>query len=73
MVWISRSQPHARTIRQPQSFAFGLLLQYFQPFLTPKPLDPLVIHRPARPAQEGGHPAVAVPALVTRQHEQPAN
>src|SRR5205814_8991985 len=40
-------QADARSVRQPQTAAFRLLLGDLQPFTPPNPLDPLVVHKPA--------------------------
>lgn len=62
MARIFSSQPHTRTVIEPQSTPFGLLFGHFETFLTPYPLYSLVIDLPARIVQQSCHPAVAVAA-----------
>ena len=59
-----RPQADARTIRQPQAAALGLLLGDPQPLTSPDPLDPLVVHNPAGVAQQGCDFAVAVATIL---------
>jgi hypothetical protein len=47
----------------------GRFLRDFQPFAPPDPLDPLVIHSPARIAEQGSHPAIAVAAMLPGQFD----
>jgi hypothetical protein len=56
-------QAEARAVRQPQTTAFWLLLGDLQPLAPPDPLDPLVVHQPARVPQQGCDLAVAVAAV----------
>jgi len=44
-----------------------LLAGDLQPLTPPDPLDPLVIHPPARAAQQGGDPPVAIAAVGSGQ------
>lgn len=46
VIFVRRTQPEARSISQPQTLPLGLFLRDFQTFLTPQPLDPLMIHTP---------------------------
>jgi len=57
------AQAHARAVVQPQAAAFWLSRGDFQPLLSPDPLDPLGVHRPAGMAQQGRDPPVAVAAV----------
>jgi hypothetical protein len=59
-----RSQADARTIRQPQTTSFGLLLGNLQPLTSPNPLDPFVVHNPASVAKQGCDFAVAVATIL---------
>ena len=59
-----RPQADARTIRQPQTASFGLLLRNFQPLKPPNPLDPFAVHNPASVAQQGCDFAVAVATIL---------
>ncbi len=60
-------QSHDRAIIEPQAASFGLFLRYFEPFLAPDTLHPLVIDQPALITQHRSHSAVAVPAVLTGQ------
>jgi hypothetical protein len=60
MLW---PQADARSLRQPQTTALGLLLGDLQPFTPPDPLHPLVVDQPARVPQQGRDLAVAVAAV----------
>src|SRR5215207_9381007 len=57
-------QPDARSIRQPEPSAFGLLPGDLQPLASPNPLDPLVVDEPACSAQQLGDLAVAVASVL---------
>ena len=57
-------QPDARSVRQPEPSAFGLLPGDLQPLASPDPLDPLVVDEPACSAQQLGDLAVAVAAVL---------
>src|SRR5690606_19681134 len=57
------AQAHARAVVQPKPAAFWVLLRDLQPLLSPDPLDPLGVHRPAGMAQQGRDPPVAVAAV----------
>ena len=64
---ILRSQPDARSVIQPETAAFGLLLRYLQPLATPDTLDPLGVHSPAFPLQQCGNPAIAIATILRCQ------
>jgi hypothetical protein len=57
-------QPDARSVRQPEPSAFGLLPGDLQPLASPNPLDPLVVDEPACSAQQLGDLAVAVASIL---------
>jgi hypothetical protein len=57
-------QPDARSVRQPEPSAFGLLPGDLQPLASPNPLDPLVVDEPACSAQQLGDLAVAVASVL---------
>ncbi len=59
-----RPQADARSVRQPQAAALGLLLGNLQPLPSPDPLDPLVVHKPAGVAQQSRDLAVAVATIL---------
>jgi hypothetical protein len=48
-----RPQADTGAVGQPQAAALGLPRRSLQPFAPPDPLDPLVVHQPARIAQQG--------------------
>ena len=60
-------QPDARSVRQPEPSAFGLLPGDLQPLASPNPLDPLVVDQPASPAQQLGNLAIAVATILPGQ------
>jgi hypothetical protein len=60
-------QAETRTLRQPQTAAFGLLLRALQPLTPLDPLHPLVVDPPARIPQQSCNLAVAIPAILGRQ------
>src|SRR5215203_671726 len=57
-------QPDARSVRQPEPSAFGLLPGDLQPLASPNSLDPLVVDEPACSAQQLGDLAVAVASVL---------
>ena len=65
MIALLRAQPNARSIRQPESAAFGLLRWDLQPLASPDTLDPLVVDYPARLPQQFGDLAIAVAAVLS--------
>src|SRR3712207_6109165 len=61
-------QPDAGSVRQPEPATLGLLFGDLQPLASPDPLHPLVVHHPAGGrAQQLGHLAVAVAAILARE------
>jgi hypothetical protein len=65
-----RPKTDARSVTEPQTAAFGLLLWNLQPLTPPDPLDPLVINDPAcLIPQHPGNLAVAVPAISASQFD----
>src|ERR1700739_4549843 len=72
MVLVLRPEPHTRSIVEPQSTAWLLLLRYLQPFATPDAFDPVFAHPPARLLQHRRDPAVAVaPVLAGKFDHSP--
>jgi hypothetical protein len=68
MVGALGPQPDARSVRQPEPAALGLLLGDLQPLAAPDPLHPLVVDHPARRGpQQLGDLAVAVAAVLARE------
>ena len=64
---VRRPQPEARAVREPQAPPFRLLQRHLQPFASPEPRHPLVVHPPALPPQQSRHRPVPVAAILTRQ------
>jgi hypothetical protein len=64
MIAVLRPQPEARSVRQPEPAALGLLRWDLQPLASPDPLDPLVVDYPARLAQQFGDLAIAIAAVL---------
>ena len=69
MVSVFRAQPDARTVCQPQTTTFWLFVGNLQPLTPPDPLDPLVIHEPARILQERRYPAIAIAAVLASEFD----
>ena len=69
---ILRPQPDAGAVVQPQPAALRLALRHLQAFTPPDPLDPLVVHPPARRMQHRGHPAVTVAPVLLGQRDDVA-
>ena len=63
MVGTLGAQTHAGAVVQPEPTAFWLFVWDLQPLLSPDPLDPLGVHRPAGMAKQGRDPPVAVAAV----------
>jgi hypothetical protein len=57
-------QPNTRSVGQPQPAALGLFIGHLQPLALPDALDPLVIDRPARLAQQRSDLAIAVATVL---------
>src|SRR5271155_599743 len=66
------TQPHAAAIVQPQPSPFRLFLRHFQAFLSPHPLNTLVVYHPALVSQHRRDPRRAVAAIHRRQFDQPS-
>src|SRR6266545_1403286 len=60
VIAVLRPKTDARSVMEPQTTAFGLLLGNLQPLTPPDPLNPLVVDLPPRPAQELRDLAIAV-------------
>ena len=70
MVGALGPQPDARSVRQPEPAALGLLLGDLQPLAAPDPLHPLVVDHPARRGpQQLRDLAVAVAAVPARERD----
>ncbi|GGC44555.1 hypothetical protein GCM10011371_34950 [Novosphingobium marinum] len=59
-----RTQPHARSVIEPQPAALRLLLRNLQHLATPDASDPFGIRYPAVIPQQGRDPAIAVTAIL---------
>jgi hypothetical protein len=64
MIAVLRPQSDARSVRQPEPAALGLLRWDLQPLASPDALDPLVVDDPARLAQQFGDLAIAIAAVL---------
>ena len=62
-----RSQPHARTIAQPQPSSRPLFLRHLQPFASPDALHSILAHRPPRILQQHRNAPVAVAPVLHSQ------
>ena len=58
-----RSEPNARSVIQPEAAPWTLLLGYFQALSAPDALHTVPADIPSRGAEQGGEPAIAVPAV----------
>jgi len=69
VIAVLRPQPDARSVGQPEPAALGLLVGDLQPLASPDPLNPLVVDRPARLAQQSCDLAIAVAAVLPGQFD----
>ncbi len=67
MVGIFRPKPDARTVVQPQSAAFRLLVRHFYPLPSPDALDPFDVHDPSSLVQHRRYTTIAIAALLTSE------
>jgi hypothetical protein len=70
VIVVLRPKTDARSVMEPQTTAFGLLLRNLQPLTPPDPLNPLVVDQPACLIPQ--HPrnlAIAVAAVLASQHD----
>ena len=65
--WPFRPQPNARSIVQPQTTPWTLLLRHFKALTAPDALDPVLANLPATGPQQRSYPAVAVAPVLGRQ------
>jgi hypothetical protein len=70
VVWMRRPEANDRTVFVIEPSALLVALQKLQPFLTPKPLNLLVIDLPALDAQEFCYLAIAVAPILFSQPYQ---
>jgi hypothetical protein len=73
MVPVFWPSPDTGPIIQPQATTFGLMLRYFEPFLTPDPFHPLVVDLPTFCLQQGGDPAVSIPSVLLGKINDPGS
>jgi hypothetical protein len=59
-----RSEPHARSIVEPQPSSWLLPLRYLQPFPKPDAFDPVLGHLPARMLQQRRDSAIPVTSIL---------
>jgi hypothetical protein len=64
MVAMGGPEPHTRTIVEPKTSSFGLLLGNFQPLLTPDAFHPLMIDLPTLSSEESCNPAITVAPIL---------
>lgn len=64
MIGPARSQSDARTEIEPESATLRLLLRDIQSFLTPDPLNSLVVYQLAFPLQQGLNTAIPTPTIL---------
>ena len=62
-----RPEPDAGAVIEPEAALLQLFPGDFQPFALPDPLNPLVVHLPARLVQHAGDHAIAVATIVAGQ------
>jgi len=62
-----RAEPDAGAVIEPETAPLCLSRGDFQPFAPPDPLDPLVVHLPARLVEHAGDHAVPIPTVLTGQ------
>ncbi len=67
MFWAFGSQADTRSVIEPQTAPFGLLLGNLKPLPPPDPLNPLGIHVPAFGSQQCRDPAIAITTILTGQ------
>ncbi len=64
-------QPDHRVVIEPETSSFRLFLRDFQPLPAPDSLHAFVIDDPTFVSQQGGHPTVAVAAILAGQFDDP--
>src|SRR6266705_6426552 len=67
MICPLRSQPHTRTIPEPQPSSWPPLLRHLPPFASPAPLHSSRVHRPSRILQQRRDAPIAVPPILHGQ------
>jgi len=60
MVTMGRPEPDTRSIVEPQTSSFGLLLRNLQPLLTPDTFHPLMVNLPTLSLEQCRNPAITV-------------
>ena len=69
MIGMLRSKTDARTVIQPETATFGLLLRNLQPLTPPDPFDPFDVHHPARTVQHHRDAAIAIAAILEGERD----
>jgi hypothetical protein len=69
MVAMLRPQTDARSVVEPEPAARPMLPGYFQPLMTPDPLDPITSDPPAGLDQQRCDPAIAVSSVLGRERD----
>ena len=67
MIAVLGPEADAGAVVEPQATALRLPGWDLQPLASPDPLDPLVVDQPARPTQQLGNLAIAIPAILPGQ------
>lgn len=70
MVALFGAQADAGAVLEPRMSPFELFAGHPQPLASPNPLDTLVVHKPARLAQQGCTLAVTVAAILEGQFDE---
>ena len=60
-------EPDTGAVVEPEATPLGLPGRNLQPLASPDPLDPLVVHEPARIPQQGRDLAVAIATILARK------
>ena len=60
-----------RNVAQEKALPFVLLLGYFESFLSPQPMHPLLVDQPTFAPQQRPHPTVAVAGVLPRELDHP--
>ena len=71
VVLVFGAKSYTGTVIEPQPSSFRLLLRYLQTFSLPDSFYSLVIHLPTFPLEQCRNPAITVPAIPSRQFNDP--
>ena len=64
MIGSFRPEPQARTVIEPEAASLFLFWRDLQPFAFPDPLNPFVVHVPARVAQQTSDDPISITAIL---------